>query len=335
MAAVSLAIMAGLVLARIMSERRRRRIEAERKRMMPFLLGGGEGGREAVARSSLAGPLLTDLSVELIQLVRGDDRAAFVDLASRSGVAASLQRRVGSGSARARATAAESLGAFLDEGSTLALSRALDDPSPDVRLAAAMSLADSGRAPPATELVERLGLGVRENSMLIVSLFQKIAADRPEEIKALVLDPAVPTPVKAAAIDALSASGDYGLVPAINDLALATEEKSEDLPRFLRALGSFGHPAGAPAVRRGLSASTWWVRAAAAEAAGRIGLGDCAPKLAAMLGDGDWWVRFRAGEALVRLGKTGRELLADASRSGSDAVRTAARLTLAEQGLPS
>lgn len=333
LSALSLTIMAALIVTRFVHERRQRTMAHERARLLPLLLDPGRA-EELLAWAARPQPLLIGLSVELIGLVRGEDRELLVAAASRHGVAEGLRSRLGSRSARTRISAAEALTWFTDAFTTDALERALEDPHSHVRLTAAMALTESGRAPPLRFLIGHLGLGTRENSMLIAGLLKSIAADRPDEVKALIADPGVPTPVKAAAIEALSSTGDYGLVPVINELALATDAMNEDLPRFLRALGAFHHPAGAPAVRRWLTGRAWWVRAAAAEAAGRIGLQDVAGTLAAMLDDPDWWVRFRAGEALVRLGPSGRALLVAASRNSAEPARSAARLTMAEQGLP-
>jgi len=105
------------------------------------------------------------------------------------------------------------------------------------------------------------------------------------------------------------------------------------LPRYLRALGAFGHPAAARAVEHGLSSEAWWARAAAAQAAGRIGLTGAAGRLVELLDDPQWWVRFRSAEALVAIGEEGQRLLRETARGGSGLAATAARLTLAEQGL--
>lgn len=332
LSAISLAIMSWLIAARLVAERKGQRVAGERARLLAFLLEP-DADPQGLTNSSLSRPLLADLSVELIQLVRGEERDQMVAAAGRLGVAATIRKRLSARSPRVRVLAAESLAFFPDTESTAALERALGDRNPDVRLAAALGLAVSGRSPPARLLIERLRIGSSEQSMLIINLFQKIASDRPGEIESLITDPEMPAAVKAAAIDALAGSGDFRLVPVINQLALATDAESEHLPRYLRALGAFNHPAGAPAVRRWLNGSTWWVRAAAAEAAGRIGLEELAMPLADMLSDADWWVRFRAGEALVRLGNSGVELLAEAAEGASEPARSAARLTLAEQGI--
>lgn len=328
----ALLIMSGLILARLLTDRRAAALAGRRRTLIPMLLGNAsdEAMRASVPRGSR---ILSDLAVELIQLVRGEERERFVATSARLGVTDNLRRTLARSSVRARVVAAETLAHFPDEVTTDALEAALEDKSADVRFAAALSLATSDRAPDARRLIGLLGLGRREQSMLIVGLFQEIGRTRPGEIRDLIDDADAPPPVKAAAIEALAASGDYSLVPSIVELALAADPEGEELPRYLRALGAFQHPAAAPAIVRWLDAPTWWVRSAAAEAAGRIGLAGTADRLAALLDDPDWWVRFRAGEALVRLGEAGRHSLAHCSRHGSDRARAAAQLTLAEQSV--
>ena len=330
---VSLTIMAGLILARLVSERQRRSLAEQHRKLLPVLLDPSSADA-ALEEMPVPRRFLADLSVELIRLVRGEDREQFVAAAARAGVADEHRRRLARGSARTRALSAEALRFFPDARSTDALETALEDRSADVRLAAAIALAESGRSPPAAVLIDRLGIGQTEQSLLVVNLFQHLADDRPHEVRKLIDEPGTSPKVKAAAIEALATTGDYRLVPLINELALATDPTSEDLPRYLRALGAFHHPAGAAAVRKSLASPSWWVRAAAAEAAGRIVLTDTAPTLFALLGDEDWWVRFRSGEALAKLGAEGRSLLVEAARTASEPARSAARFTLAEQGLP-
>lgn len=329
-ASAALIIMLGLLLARLVLGWTGRAREAEWRRLIPLLLGNrsdatlGRGGR---------GDILAELSVELIQLVRGSDRERFVDAATRLGVPQRLRHDLDSGSPRVRLAAAEALAEFPDERSIERLLAALRDPSSDVRLTAALSLASVGRTPPARELVDLLGIGTRQNSLLTVSLFRDLAAQRPDEVRGLILDPTVPAGAKAAAIEALSASGDYSLVPVVTTLALTADSDDPVLPRYLGALAGFAHPAAEPAVKRGLGSHSPEVRAAAAFAAGRIGLTPLGPHLKELLADSDWSVRFRAGEALASLGTEGIRLLHETAGLGREPARTAAALTLAERGL--
>ncbi|MEA1070926.1 HEAT repeat domain-containing protein [Sphingomonas sp. LY160] len=330
---VALLIMIGLILGRFASQRRQDDLSQQRKTLLPLLLG--DAGDEVIQDASVKrSPILRDLSIELIQLVRGEERQQLIATATRLGVAESIRKVLAKGTTRARVVAAETLADFPDEFTTDALHRALEDRNDGVRLAAALALASSDRAPPAQTLVQLLDLGMREQSMLIVALFQEIARSSPAEIRSLIDDQISPPKVKAAAIEALSASGDYSLVPSIVQLALKADPYGEELPRYLRSLGAFQHPAGAPAIVQWLSAPTWWVRTAAAEAAGRIGLQETQSTLVNLLDDPDWWVRFRAGEALVRLGAEAQQLLAKVAATGSQRASSAARLTLAEQAVP-
>jgi HEAT repeat protein len=326
----ALAIMAGLIVARMVSARRSATRKAFRDQLVPRLLEGAPDAE--IERLPQARTLLAQIAGELISIVRGDERDQFVATATRLGVAETLARQLRRGSHRERILAAESLAHFPDDRTTDALDAALDDRSADVRLTAALALASSGRSPPLAALVERLRLGISEQSMLLVTLIQEIARERPEESRALLLDPAAPATLKAAAIDALSGSGDYSLVPVIARLAVEAPDDAPELPRYLRALGQLHHPAARPAIVRGLASRTWFVRAAAAEAAGRIGLADLLHELEDLLDDGDWWVRYRAGEAIARLGEQGRRRLAVVSKAGSPRAREVARLSLVEQG---
>lgn len=329
-AGVALLIMFGLLFARLVLGWSGRARAAEKKRLVPLLLGSGSHGR---LRGRVRGDLLTTVLVELIQLVRGSDRERFVEAATRLGVPARLRHHLNSGSPRVRLAAAEALAEFPDEATVERLQAALRDPSPNVRLSAALALAAIGRTPPARELVEQLGIGTSENSLLAVGLFRDISASRPQEIRELILDETVPTGAKASAIEALSASADYSLVPLIASLALSSDSEDPALPRYLRALGAFGHPAGEKAVKRGLGSPSWEVRAAAAEAAGKIGLAPLAPQLRELLADSEWWVRFRSGEALTRMGTEGARMLREAAEHAPEPGRTAAALTMAERGL--
>lgn len=329
---LALAIMAGLIIVRLIHQRRERRSENQRRALIPILLGNATDEELAIAARN--GPeVLGPLAIDLIQLVRGEERERFVATASRLGVPEKLRRRLARGPVRERIRAAEVIGEFPDDFSTAALEAAPHDRNSDVRLAAALALATSGRAPAAGRLVKMLGLGRGERSMLITALFQEIARQRPDELRELIEDRVSPPLVKAAAIEALTASGDYSLVRVVTELALNADPAGDELPRYLRALGAFQHPAALPAIEKWLDAPTEWVRSAAAEAAGRIHLEELVPALSRMLADPDWWVRFRAGEALVRMGDLGIAMLGAMARSSDPRASSAARLTLAEQAV--
>ena len=327
-AGAAILIMIALLFGRLIKAWTGRAHAVERERIIPLLLR--PEGRAWLERRP---DIVTEVAVELIQLVRGSDRDRFIETAIRMGVPARLRRRLRDASPRLRMEAAEALAEFHDVRSVEMLHKALGDWNRGVRLTAALSLAALGRAPSPRMLVDLLGIGTRENSLLAVGLFRDIASRRPDEVKALILDDEVPAGAKAAAIEALSSSADYALVPLISTLAETADPDDPALPRYLRALGWFGHPAAEPAIRRCLGVPYRDVRAAAAEAAGKIGLASLAERLKLLLSDPEWWVRYRAAEALTRVGPEGARLLRQTAGTACEPARSAAALTMAERGL--
>lgn len=325
----ALAIMAGLILLRHVGSWREQRRAAERQRLIPLLLGDSEPG-EIQAAIWRADDLLVELTVELIQMVRGSERERFVERAVALGVPQRLRHHINSGVPRLRQMAAEALAPFTDEASTESLLAALGDSNSDVRLTAAMSLAHSGRSPSATELVERLKIGTEEKSLLIISLFKDLAEQRPEQLEALLANPDLPSGARMAAAQALAHAGRYPAAPLIAGMIVREEASPDDVPRLLRALAVLGHPAGEPAVRFALASRSPRIRAAAAEAAGRIGLTQLSGQLTESLGDPAWAVRFQAGNALASFGSVGRSLLQLKADDDGPAAAAAARI-LAEQ----
>jgi HEAT repeat protein len=328
LAAAAVLVMVVLILVRLRTARLAKR-RALRRRELSLRLLSGERLRLDEWKHLPPG-LVADTFVELIRLVRGEEREAFVAQAGALGVPRYLGRKLRRGSARDRLLAAQSLGQFADEESKAQLQAALADRSPEVRLAAGLALAETGHSDSVDGLVRELGLGAAEDSTLAVTLFRSLSADRPDEIKALITAPDTNVRVRLAAIEALATSGDYSLVPVIVQLAMAAPDDAAELPGYLRALGLFAHPAARPAVLDGLGRGSFAVRAAAASAAGRIGLVELAGRLAYLLDDGEWWVRFRAAEALLRLGEPGVEWLRKQARDGSPRARSAAAAMLAE-----
>ncbi len=330
LAAAAIAIIAALIATRIAVEVLRPSRSSNRAILVRTVLGPEKAAGAPVAASRKD---LVEVCLELVQMVRGSDREEFIDRATRLGVPALLRHQLDSGSSRVRVAAAEALSQFHDAKSIDRLRAALDDRNASVRLTAALSLAAAGQAPPVRTLIEKLGIGTSETSRLTVSLFSDLAVHAPGDVRSIISDESVPPGAKAAAIEALSASGEYALVPQIAALVLESPTNSPELPRYLRALAAFGHPAAELAVLQALNSENWETRASAASAAGRIGLVSLADRLQALLADPEWWVRFRAGEALAGLGMLGVKRLRDAATRTEEPARTAAEATLAERGL--
>lgn len=318
-----------LLFARFSGGRRAEQRQRARKELTRILLSGGTG---AAPRTKLYRETAADLIAELAELVRGSDRERLLQNAADLGVPDVLRRRLRSRVAQDRLSAAETLAMFPGDPQEWALA-ALDDRNRDVRLGAALALAQNHAAPSAGEVVRKLGIGTRERSLLVVSLMRDLAEVDPKGVQAILYDPALPDEAKLAATDALAASGMVENAPLVAWMADAARTDSHLQPRIFRALGRIGHPGARDAVLTGLASAEWRVRSSAAEAAGRIGLTDAIPRLKELLGDEHWWVRLRSGEALARMGGAGRDALLAAAEIGSPQAQRAASATLAERKL--
>src|SRR5205085_5382141 len=80
-----------------------------------------------------ADDVLTDLTVEILELVRGDEKASFATRVAKVGTAQRLHIRIRSGNTRTRILAAAALAHFSDEPTQAALNAALHDRSGEVR----------------------------------------------------------------------------------------------------------------------------------------------------------------------------------------------------------
>jgi HEAT repeat protein len=331
-AGTALVVMTILVVLRVASTWHRDRLLAARRHLAPLLMAGANTPETNL--NGIPDPVVTQLTLDLIQLVRGDERTRFVEKARTLGVPERLRRQTRSFFRRRRMIAVQGLALFDDAMSREALMKALADRDDDIRLAAALALARSDDPPDLDELVARLALREGHSSLLTIGLFRHYADHAPNEVQALVLDPALPLSIRLAAIEALAVTGDYRLVPAIVELGLHAPNDGEELPRYLHALGRIGHPAAREAVLAGLASSSMPARVAAAGAAGRIALLESADLLVDLLDAPEWWVRFRAAEALLLLGEPGIAPMRKTAKDGGEQAREAATTMLAERGIP-
>jgi HEAT repeat protein len=327
--AVALLALASILIARLFAERRDTRRVEERRRVSRALMGASDEPADP-PRRRLERKEAARLALELAELVRGPDRAALLANAEHLRIPRVLWERSVSSTPQERLLAVEALAMF-PSGRERAREM-LRDRNANVRLGAALALAQNEAAPPAGTLVRQLGLGTIERSLLIGSLMRDLVEHDPASVEALLADEEASDGIKLAAVDALASSGRAEHAPLVAQMAEQAAQDGDLLPRIFHAMGRIGHPSGHPAILRGLSHPAWAVRAAAAQAAGTSSLVEAVEPLGRLLGDGTWWVRFRAGEALWRLGLHGHAVL-ERIAAGTDQVASrAARLTLEERG---
>lgn len=281
--------------------------------------------RKAQLRSDLR--LLRDIVQDLLGSVRGDTRERLVNLlrttSAREFCLADLRHR----QVNARIRAIETLVLIPDPGIIDSLRGMLDDPEPDVRLAAARSLVTLGPNLTVHDLVGKLDIGITIRSRMLRDIFRILAShDTGELMRLLERDP--PDLIAALSIYALGTAQDYSAVAVITRYV---RWPSVDIRvETMRALAAIGHPGAEPAVLQGLRDESWEVRTEAAICAGQIPLPTAVPLLRERLEDIDWWPRFRAAEALRTIGGEGRRALEGARLVGGRSA-SIADMILAEE----
>jgi HEAT repeat protein len=281
---------------------------------------------------SALGPLqkavVADAGFEFLELLRGRERAGIEAVFAEIGLPDFIRSRLRRGNEADRIHAAEMLTAFSGAETVRSLGAALEkDHAREVRIAAAIALSELDELPPLDTMLSRIGPR-GQRSRRLVDLFQSLPPDRLDELAAYAAQKHGPSFIRAAAVDALSLSGDYRFLPLFEQLA--GDQAPEAAAAAIRALGRCGHPAASSTLLAAMDSPDWQIRAEAADAAGRIGVEAAVERLSALLGDSEWAVRYAAGKSLKALGATGLEELRRIARDeGSRSQRTAS-MVLAE-----
>lgn len=335
LAACALAWMLWLILARLLRERSDTARLRDRKLIQQVYLDIMNGSGDAVVRLrnlKSRAALMAEALLEATSLVRGGERDRLISALRVLSIDELFREQLFRGRAAERIAAADALSIFASEETTAALRRALAvAPSGELRVGLMRALIDVGAPPPIDMVLEDLKGRKATESLLYLPLIRSLVAADPMSGLHAFGDEEVSADARAIVAEALGASGDFRVLAP---LLLAGRAPDIELRiAVLRGLTALGHPAAEPCVLRGLSEDVWMIRAAACEAAGRIGLRSAAPRLAELLGDPTWWVRFRAGEALAVLGGAGVDQLRAVAVAGDDLSRRTASMALAERGL--
>ena len=334
MAAGALLWMAGLIWARLSREARQIRRQSEQRAVMTAfmaILGGAGDATAQLSPYQRRACLIAEALLETMAMVRGPDRRRLIEALEALSIDNRLRSRLFTHYAPGRVASAEALGAFPSRATVAALESAWKrSGDPALRLAAIRSLIELGEAPTLRAVLgelERTGA----DSLTFLPVLRRLALDRPAAAIEEIANPDRSAAVRAMLADALGATGDYAVLPALTH-ALG-DPALEVRTAAIRALGALGHPGAESALSAALRDSRWEVRATACEAVGRIGAVDQIPRLVELLQDPAWWVRFRASDAMVQLGDKGVRSLRLAATAPVDVIRRAASVALAERGL--
>lgn len=322
---VSILIMVVLVLLRILNEWRARRALAQRRRVLSALIQFTDDDDQSALKAAIGSmpkAVVTDAGFEFLELLRGEEREAIEATFSEISLPDYIRRRLRRGNEAERIYATEMLAAFPGPETIRALEAALaKDRAREVRIAAAIALSSLGDLPPLDVILSRIGPR-GQRSRRLIDLFQSLPHERAGELAVYAAQEHCPAFIRAAAVDALSMSGDYRFLPLFEQLSGSVAP--ELAAAAIRALGRCGHPATSVTLMAAMDSPDWQIRAEAVEAAGRIGLDTAVERLCGLLADGEWAVRYAAGKALKALGPAGIEALHRiAEDEGSRSQRTA------------
>lgn len=297
---------AGLVVARAVSNQYRARKAAHRRLVLPVLMGRETIDHRLTRRLTRRWPgILADLFLEMAPLIRGEEHVTLVARAADLGVPAYLARMARSASAGTRSHALQALAEFNDPETIVVLRAGLEDRVFQVRISAVLALTKHGETIDLPRLLSEVPHHIDSKSRSVAALFQSLAHNDPEQLKAYACGENGNTNLQLAALEALAVAGDFSIAPFLVEQVRSAPADAGELPRYLDILGILGHPAARTAIMAGLANPVPATRVAAATAAGKIKLRESIASLASLLHDGEWWVRSSAAEALLNLGEPG------------------------------
>jgi HEAT repeat protein len=329
-AVLCVVLAAAIVLRRSLRHRAERRAAELAEPHRPLLVGlvvdeDGAADRveQLLALDDRTWQALEPIVVSMVRKLRGDARAALVDLLDRRGTIERHTRRLHDHGAVRRARSAELLGLLGDHAPRAELERMLaTDRDPEVRIVAARALGEIGHPGSAGPLVDAVS-GPRAVPLRIVarSLARLGPAAAPVLVQAM---SSIEASARAVAAEIL---GLGGAVTAVGVLAShATHDPDDDVRiRSARALGRIGVPSALAVLGRCVAVDEpQALRAVAARAIGEVGGPEAVRLLVPLLDDADHRVASNAARALSGLGPRAVETLQRTAASGTAGARYAA-----------
>lgn len=276
-------------------------------------------------------PVFSERLIEALDIFDGAQRDHLVEIARRIGLADDLLKGLASKRVGRRLDAVTALSRIADIEHKAAIERALNDPSPEVRVQAAFALARIGSSDSVPKIIRRMNSEDLWAAQLMADALTEFGSSA---VAAMAADVLIDRPgIEGQArylpdlVRALGSIGDPTAEPALLH-ALGSDDPIIRL-RAAEALGSSGTPTSVPKLMRTLDDDDWRVRVKAAAALGQQRDARGLMNLRTALRDPEWWVRQAAAEAIGRIGG-GDQVLIDALDDDDPFARDAAveRLTL-------
>jgi HEAT repeat protein len=305
------------------ADRRRERIEAEvRPRLLKLLATEGEQEGDLATVGGREGRVLESVTASLLTKLRGEDRAAVVQMLEARGLVQSAQRALRGRGIVKRARAAELLGATAVPAAYEDLTAALQDRNEELRGVAARALGRMGLAEAVAPLLDSLDSEHPVPAGVVTMSLLHIGPPAEEPLRELGLTHESPTARRIAA-ELLGVQGAFAAVGALTEMA-RNDEDPDVRTAAVAALGRIGHPGGIDTLVDCFAGEQPApLRAAAARSLGQVGSPKALEALVAAVGHEEHIVARNAADALTRLGGPGRAALYDIARQGDTASQYA------------
>ncbi len=285
-------------------------------------------------------PEAEEAALSLRDLLEGEESDWLAEGLERSGVAASLLRRLGSSRLTVRMDALEGLARARLPSTLGPVIHVMASPRPVLRLMAARAAARtvSSWSGPGVDEAIRSFTGALMTCELPVGaageMLVLLERSAPAAVARLLTQSDTPTFLLRAALDSV---GRLRLVELAYETGTRVTHRDREVrSAALRALGRLGRvPLRArDAVVIALTDDTEFVRVQAARAAAFVAASDALVALYESLGDLSWWVRRASAESLLHLGRQGISVLVRAARLHPDRfAREMAAQVLLDSGL--
>jgi len=316
--------MMGLVLRRMRIQKKQLWWKEKKDGLLPTVFAYLDGipFETALGRSIQKSDLrpLQEIALDLIASVRGETKERLITLLVDIGGVVTNAERLKTGKEWERQQAVRNLSIYPKEQAENLLRAVLEDPSQNLRIAAARALIDIGAEITLDELIKSLFSKGGEKSIALRDIFRRIA---PQQADALlnILSQEISESLQLLVIDALGTTRNHESIPTL--MQQFDSPLVDVRAEVLRALTTIGHPDATSIILQGLDDEKWEVRAQAAVGAGRIGIDSAIPKLRELMDDDEWWARFRAAEALKKIGGKGISMLSKTANGTSRAAKIA------------
>lgn len=318
---------------RAVQRRRRKRLRESLEPALYDYLATGDISQDLRVKRRRAQTVLSDIIVELLNVLQGSQSQSVVDLAGELGLVERDLKQLDSPGLWSRAKAVENLGYYGGPESVGPMSELLSESDETIKAVAARALSRIGTREAAESLTRFLNSDSELTSLRM--------AENLERIGPLAVDPLIELiesedeDGRRAQVLAAQILGNLRVAKARTALQQAIKRhwNTDIRAQSALALGKIGNPDDLPALLEAAEDNSWPVRVQAANALGMIGETETVPTLEKLVADEEWWVRLNASRALVNIGPEGERALVRTLDNPDRYARDRAAATLEEQGV--